>query len=109
MWNFGYIQNVHDMGYPFQDYNLNNLTNAGKYLRLCANETFQQAADVLGGGCDYGPGISGGPWLVSYDPFDQTTSYVDSVNSGLFVGGQNGYGGRFNSNNIVPLCNSAGC
>ncbi len=108
-WNAGYIQNINDIGYPFQDYNLNNLTNAGKYLRLCANETFQQAADVLGGGCNWGPGISGGPWLVSYDPFDQTTSYVDSVNSGLYVGGQNGYGARFNSNNIVPLCNSAGC
>lgn len=63
----------------------------------------------MGGGCNWGPGISGGPWLVSYDPFDQTTSYVDSVNSGLFVGGQNGYGARFNSNNIVPLCSSAGC
>lgn len=109
MWNFGYIQHVHNLGYPFQDYNLNNLTNAGKFLRLCANETFQQAAEVMGGGCNWGPGISGGPWLVSYDPFDPVTSYVDVVNSGLFVGGQNLYGGRFNSNNIVPLCNSAGC
>ncbi|MBX7253915.1 MAG: trypsin-like serine protease [Candidatus Promineofilum sp.] len=109
VWNAGYIQNINDIGYPFQDYNLNTLTNAGKYLRLCGNETFQQAADVLGGGCNWGPGISGGPWLVSYDPFDQTTSYVNSVNSGLFVGQQNGYGARFNSNNIVVLCNSAGC
>ncbi len=108
-WNFGYVQSINDLGYPFQDYNLNNLTNAGKYLRLCGNETFQQATDVLGGGCNWGPGISGGPWLVSYDPFDNVTSYVDSVNSGLFVGQQNGYGARFNSNNIVVLCNSAGC
>lgn len=109
MWNFGYIQHVHNLGYPFQDYNLNNIPNAGKYLRLCANETFQQAADVMGGGCNWGPGISGGPWIVSYDPFDNITSYVDVVNSGLFIGQQNLYGGRFTSNNIVPLCTAAGC
>ena len=109
MWNFGYIQHVHNLGYPFQDYNLNTIANSGKYLRLCANETFQQTTDVMGGGCNWGPGISGGPWIVSYDPFDNLTSYVNVVNSGLFVGQQNLYGGRFTSNNIVPLCNAAGC
>ncbi len=63
----------------------------------------------MGGGCNWGPGISGGPWLVSYDPFNVTTSYVNVVNSGLFIGQQNLYGGRFTSNNIVPLCTAAGC
>lgn len=109
MWDFGYIQNVNNLGYPFRDYNLNLLTNAGKHLRLCGNETFQQATNVMGGGCNWGPGISGGPWVVSYDPFDPVTSYVDVVNSGLFSGQQNLYGGRFTSSNIVVLCNSAGC
>ena len=109
MWNFGYIQHVHNMGYPWQNYQLNAIPNAGKYLRLCANETFQQVAEVMGGGCNWGPGISGGPWVVSYDPFDNITSYVDVVNSGLFANQQNLYGGRFNSNNIVVLCNAAGC
>jgi hypothetical protein len=47
--------------------------------------------------------------VVSYDPFDPVTSYVDVVNSGLFSGQQNLYGGRFTSSNIVVLCNSAGC
>jgi V8-like Glu-specific endopeptidase len=109
MWNYGYIHHVHNMGYPFRNFNNVNVANAGQYLRLCANETFQQANNVLGGGCNWGPGISGGPWLVSYDPFDQITSYVNVVNSGLFVGQQNLYGGRFTSNNIVPLCTAAGC
>ena len=34
---------------------------------------------------------------------------ADGVNSGFFVGTQNLYSARFNSNNIVPLCNAAGC
>ena len=109
MWDAGYIQHVNNVGYPFRDYNLNTLANAGKFLRLCGNETFQQATNVMGGGCNWGPAISGGPWIVSYDPFDPVTSYVDVVNSGLFGGKQNLYGGRFTGSNIVPLCTAAGC
>lgn len=108
-WDAGYVQHVHNMGYPFNNYQNNSVTDAGKYLRLCANETFQQATDVLGGGCNWGPGISGGPWTISYDPFDPVTTYVASVNSGLFIGTQNLYGARFTSGNIVTLCNAAGC
>ena len=107
--NANHVRHIHNLGYPFQDYNLSSLTDAGKYLRLCANETFYQANNVMGGGCNWGPGISGGPWIASYDPFDPVTSYVNVVNSGLFVGGQNLYGGRFNSNNIGVLCPAAGC
>lgn len=107
MWDYGYIQSVHNLGYPWNNYQNVAITNAGKYLRLCANETFQQASNVLGGGCNWGPGISGGPWVVGYNPWGW--GYVDSVNSGLFIGTQNLYGARFNSSNIVPLCNSAGC
>lgn len=107
MWNYGYVQSVHNLGYPWNDYRNIALTNAGKYLRLCTSETFQQASNVLGGGCNWGPGISGGPWVVGYNPWGW--GYVDSVNSGLFINTQNLYGARFNSNNIVPLCNAAGC
>ena len=62
----------------------------------------------LGSGCFWGPGISGGSWLVGYKPF-VVTGRVNSVNSGLFIGQQNLYGARFNSSNIVPLCNARGC
>jgi len=107
-WNWPYVQHVTNLGYPFNNYQNVAITDAGKYLRLCHNETFQQASEVLGGGCNWGPGISGGPWSVGYSVFE-ITGQVRSVNSGLFIGTQNLYGARFNSNNIVPLCTSAGC
>lgn len=107
-WNFPYVVHVHNNGYPFRDYNNALITNAGKYLHSCVAETFQQAAEVLGAGCNRGPGISGGPWVAKLAPF-VVTGWVDSVNSGLFIGTQNLYGARFNSNNIVVLCNAAGC
>ncbi len=59
-------------------------------------------------GCNYGRGISGGPWIVGYAP-TLVAGAADGVNSGLFIGTQNLYGERFNDSNIVPLCNSAGC
>ena len=108
-WDAGYIQHVHNLGYPFRNYQNNVIPDAGKYLVTCIAETRQQAVNVLGMGCNWGGGISGGPWIISYDPFDPVTSYVNSVNSGIFVGQQNIYGARFNSANIVPLCNAAGC
>jgi hypothetical protein len=45
---------------------------------------------------------------VGYKPF-VVNGQVNSVNSGLFIGQQNLYGARFNSNNIVPLCTARGC
>ena len=105
-WNNPYNVHVHNNGYPFFDFNNNSLPNAGKYLHTCIGETFQQAAELLGVGCNRGPGISGGPWVVGLAPF-VATGWVNSVNSGLFFGTQNLYGARFNSNNIVPLCNIA--
>lgn len=107
MWNWGYVRNIHNLGYPFNDYRNIVLNSAGKYMRLCTNETFQQATDVMGGGCNWGPGISGGPWIANYNPFNY--GFVNNVNSGLFIGTQNLYAGRFTSNNIVPLCTAAGC
>lgn len=107
-WNYGYDRSFHNMGYPWQDSNLAALPNAGKFLRLCTAESFTQTTDTMGMGCNFGPGISGGPWMISYAPgFAQ--GYVNSVNSGLYVGVKNLYGLRFTSSNIVPLCNAAVC
>jgi hypothetical protein len=80
----------------------------GQYLRACIAETFLQTTDTLGMGCNWGGGISGGSLLVGYQPF-VVNGWVNSVNSGLFIGEQNLYGARFNSNNIVPLCSTRGC
>jgi hypothetical protein len=107
-WNYPYVRHFHNQGYPFRDYNNNIIGNSGLYLRTCAAETFQQTTETRGMGCNWGPGISGGPWVSSYW-INAVSGYADGVNSGLFVGTQNLYGARFNSNNIVPLCTAAGC
>lgn len=107
-WNASYIRHFHDLGYPFRDFNNVLLTDAGKYLRTCVAESFEQTTNTRGLGCSYGGGISGGPWVVAYAP-NVVSGYADGVNSGIFIGTQNMYGARFNSNNIVPLCNAAGC
>lgn len=107
-WNQSYIRHFHDLGYPFRDYNNNLLTNAGLFLRLCAAESFQQTTETRGIGCDFGGGISGGPWMVNYRP-NSVSGNADGVNSGLFIGTKNLYGARFNSSNIVPLCTAAAC
>jgi hypothetical protein len=109
LWNAGNNQLVFNSGYPAQDYNLNTIPNGpAQYLRACTAETFLQTTDTLGMGCNWGPGISGGSWLVNYKPF-VVSGNVNSVNSGLFVGQQNIYGARFNSNNIVLLCTARHC
>lgn len=107
-WNFGYVRNHHDLGYPFRDYNLTALTDAGLYLRLCTAESFQQTTDTLGMGCNWGPGISGGPWMTGFAP-NVVSGRVNSVNSGLFQGIANLYGIRFTSSNIVPICTVRAC
>jgi len=107
-WNFGYLRHFHNLGYPFFDHRLETLTNPGGYLRLCAAESFVLATDTRGMGCNFGPGISGGPWLIGYAP-GVVQGWVDGVNSGLYINQANLYGPRFTSNNIVPLCNAAGC
>ncbi|MGB8213646.1 MAG: hypothetical protein WCE68_08815 [Anaerolineales bacterium] len=113
-WNYNYDQSIFDLGYPFEDVHLNSLPYPGEYLMQCEGETFQKSTGVLGMGCDWGPGISGGPWLKGYSLGDGATSgdgdgYVDSVNSGLYIGKPGLYGIRFTSANIVSLCMSAGC
>ena len=120
-WNYGYTRHVFNLGYPWQDYTGSWLTlGQGAYLRLCSAETFQQASDVRGMGCNWGGGISGGPWFDNstvnsltygtngYWP-GRVSGYVTGVNSGIFTNAQNIYAGRFTSNNIIPLCNVRGC
>lgn len=108
-WNYSYIRHVHNMGYPFRDYNDVLLSSgAGAYLRTCIAESFQQTTETRGMGCNWGGGISGGPWIRGYQP-NIVTGWATTVNSGIFIGTQNIYGARFNSSNIVPLCTAAGC
>ena len=107
-WNYGYVLNLFVMGYPWQDTSGNTLAGAGYYLRTCTAETNIYATDVLRAGCGWGPGISGGPWVKGYQQ-NIVAGSVDSVVSGYVSGVPNLYGARFTSNNIVPLCNAAGC
>ncbi len=109
LWNAGNSQLVFNSGYPARTYTDALISNGpAQYLRSCTAETFLQATETLGSGCNWGRGISGGSWLVNYKPFI-VSGNVNSVNSGLFFNQQNLYGARFNSNNIVPLCNTRGC
>jgi hypothetical protein len=107
-WDWPYVRHYHDLGYPFRDTNDVLLTDAGKYLRTCAAESFQQTTETRGLGCDLSRGISGGPWVIGYAP-NVVSGWADGVNSGFFKGTANEYSARFNSNNIVVLCNAAGC
>lgn len=107
-WNGSYAKIAFNSGYPAQNYNLASIPSPGQYLRACVAESFQQTTETLGMGCNWGPGISGGSWLIAYRP-SVVGGQVNSVNSGLYVGQQNIYGARFNSNNIVPLCTARGC
>ncbi len=107
-WNAGYVRHYHDLGYPFNSTNNTPLPFAGMYLRTCAAESFQQTTDTRGMGCNLGPGISGGPWLIGYS-LGVLNGYVDGVNSGYYIGTANMYGPRFTSTNIVPLCSARGC
>ena len=107
-WNRPYTRNFFNMGYPFKNTSNNYLPNAGNYLRICTAESRKQTTDTLGMGCDFGGGISGGPWMIGYAP-NVVKGWVNSVNSGLYIGEENLYGIRFTDQNIVPLCTTQGC
>lgn len=107
-WNDSYTLHLHDFGYPFRNTSDVLITNAGLYLHACVSESFQQTTEVRGMGCDMSRGKSGGPLVVGYAP-NVVTGWVNGVYSGFFIGTANLYAGRFNSNNIVVLCNSAVC
>jgi len=107
-WNYGYDRSFTNMGYPWKDTSNNNLSSAGAYLRLCSAESFTQTTDTMGMGCNWGPGISGGPWMVAYAQ-SYVQGYVNSVNSGMYIGSPNLYGIRFTSNNFRLVCTARGC
>jgi V8-like Glu-specific endopeptidase len=109
LWNAGNNQLVFNSGYPARIYTDALIAvGAAQYLRACTAESWLYTTETLGSGCYFGRGISGGSWLVGYQPF-VVNGQVNSVNSGLFIGQQNLYGARFNSSNIVPLCTAASC
>ncbi|HEX6290655.1 MAG TPA: hypothetical protein VFZ66_15810 [Herpetosiphonaceae bacterium] len=102
-WNFGSTQHHHAIGYP------SNL-DSGLYTYICAAESFSGGTDVLGMGCNMTFGSSGGPWIRAFTPYTGgSVNYVNSVVSGGTPGTNTFYGARFNDNNIVLLCNTAGC
>lgn len=120
-WNYGYVRNVDNLGYPLKNYAGSWLSWRGAYLRLCAAETYYRSTDVRGMGCNWGGGISGGPWIDSaslaspvtygtngYWP-GRVSGYVTTVNSGIDGSTQNLYGIRFTNSNITTLCNARGC
>jgi len=100
-WNWPYVQHHHNFGYA------SNITSL--YTNICSAESFYQTTDTLGMGCDMTYGASGGPWIRHFAPYQVINNWVNSVNSGIYVGTANIYGPRFTSNNIVPLCTAAGC
>ncbi|MGB8213645.1 MAG: hypothetical protein WCE68_08810 [Anaerolineales bacterium] len=109
MYGYGSDFDMHDLGYPWEDTNSNALPNAGAYLRLCTAESYQAYSGVLGMGCNLGPGISGGSWIVGYQP-NVVTGWIDSVNSGYYPGNANMYGIQFSSSNFLVLCrDNNGC
>jgi V8-like Glu-specific endopeptidase len=107
-WNGSYTRHIYNLGYPWRNYTNTTMANAGLYLRACVAETFVTTTDTMGSGCYYGPGISGGPWMVGYQPA-VVAGYANGVNSGLYINQQNLYSIRFTSSNIVPLCTAAVC
>lgn len=102
-WNYNYVQHHHTQGYP-------SSFDSGKYTYLCAAESFNGGTDVLGMGCNMTYGSSGGPWCRNFAPYvSGMVNHVNSVVSGGTPGTNTFYGARFSDNNIVPLCNAAGC
>lgn len=109
LWNASNTQLVFINGYPARTYTDALISNGpAQYLRSCTAETALHTTETLRGGCNWSRGISGGSWLIEYKPF-VVSGRVNGVTSGFIVNGQNLYGARFNSNNIVPLCTARGC
>ncbi|MGB8213644.1 MAG: trypsin-like serine protease [Anaerolineales bacterium] len=102
-YGYGSDFDMHDLGYPWEDTNSNALPNAGAYLRLCTAESFQAYSGVLGMGCNLGPGISGGSWIVGYQP-NVVTGWIDSVNSGYYPGYPDMFGIQFEADNFLTVC-----
>ncbi len=107
-WNWDYKQLHFNTGYPAFDFNDIELPSPAQYLRSCTAVSFKQTTDTLGMGCQYGRGISGGASIRGYMP-NYVSGWINSVNSGLFIGQAKIYGVRFTTGNIKTLCNANGC
>jgi V8-like Glu-specific endopeptidase len=78
--NEAVVQHFHAFGYPLN-------INSGAYLVACAASTATQdethedgRASPIGMGCDMGGGSSGGPWLLSFQPYQAGESnFVNGV------------------------------
>ncbi len=108
-WNYSTTQVHHSLGYP------GNI-GGGNKLELCVSESFNPSnscggASVLNTGCSMTFGASGGPWVRHYRSSNWVNSVVSGYESGTCTGsfGSTYNGPRFTSNNIVPICNGAGC
>ncbi len=108
-WNWPSDQEHHALGYP------GNLGN-GNVLELCTSESFSPSnqcggSGVLNTGCSMTYGSSGGPWIRNYRSDNWVNSVVHGYDSQTCTGtfGKTFNGARFTSDNIVTLCNAAGC
>jgi hypothetical protein len=107
-WDGPDVLHFHSLGYPFRNHNNTYLPYPGAYLTACVAESALQATDTRRMGCNRTQGMDGGPWVVGYAP-GELLGWVDGVTSGFVIGTKNIYGARFTSNNIVVLCEGAGC
>jgi V8-like Glu-specific endopeptidase len=103
-WNQPYVNHLHAIGYADEI--------SRHYSTICAAESLPReevGINILGMGCDMTFGSSGGPWIKDYNPYEYSGNYITSVVSGGVPWVPTFYGARFTSNNIVPLCQIAGC
>jgi V8-like Glu-specific endopeptidase len=102
-WGWNAVQLHHAVGYPYD-------ITSGNYSYICAAESFQKSADVLGMGCDMTYGSSGGPWINLFIPYqDQypysiSGNYVNAVVSSGKPGTPTFYGPKFTTKSILVLC-----
>jgi hypothetical protein len=78
-WNFGTSEYIFDFGYPVDHF-------SGLVLQECDNGMFSAGSGIVGLGCNFTGGSSGGPWL---DQFGGVFGFLDGVNS--FITSQAGF------------------
>ena len=104
-WNQPYVNQLHAIGYAEEF--------SRHYSTICAAESLSReqigVSNILAMGCDMTFGSSGGPWIKNYTPYEYSGNYVTAVVSGGVPWIPTFYGARFTSDNIVPLCQEAGC
>jgi V8-like Glu-specific endopeptidase len=106
-WNYDYVQNIAEIGYP------SNLSQGNLYTYVGHAETYSGGTDLLRYGSNMGYGASGSPLLRVYAPYQSgANNYVNAVQSGSSPNGSNptnNVAPRFSGYNIVPLCRDEGC